>query len=90
MGRLVRLQPELGLGDLAVSVAVLVGEHVVDDAVGVEARGQTTSALRHLSHDVVCELPWKKTKNEVTQGQTFFIYVTFFNKLRTLSRMLVQ
>lgn len=56
MDRLVGLQLELLLRDLSVSVAVLVGEHVVDDAVRVEARGQATFALVDLTHDVVGEL----------------------------------
>lgn len=60
MGGLVGLQLELPLRYLPVSVAVLVGEHVVDDAVRVEARRQATFALIDLPHDVVGELWGKK------------------------------
>lgn len=56
MCRLVGLQFELVGRDLAVAVAVLVREHVVDYLVGVEAGGEPALAVVHLPQDVVREL----------------------------------
>lgn len=55
-GRFIRFKFELCLCDLSVSIAVLVGEHVVNNAVGIEARSEAASALVHLPHDVVGKL----------------------------------
>lgn len=55
-GRFVGFELELGLCDLSVPIAVLVEEHVVDDAIGVKSRCQATFALVHLAHDVVGKL----------------------------------
>lgn len=54
---------ELRLCDFPISVTVLVGEHVVDDAIGVEAGSQAAFALVHLPHDVVSEL-WKQIRGQ--------------------------
>ena len=62
-GGFVRFQFELRLRDLPVPVAVLVGEHVVDDAVGVKAGSQAAFALVHLLDDVVGEL-WGRRRSE--------------------------
>lgn len=55
---------ELRLRDLPVSVAVLVGEHVLDDAVRIEARSQAAFPLVHLLYDVVGEL-WKQKRSRL-------------------------
>ena len=60
VGRFVSLQFELVFCDLPISVTVLVGEHVFDDAVRVETRGQTTFALVDLTQDVIGELQREK------------------------------
>lgn len=59
-GRFVCFELELGLCDFPVSIAVLVEEHVVDDAMGVKSRRQAAFALAHLTHDVVGELQKEK------------------------------
>ena len=47
---------KLALCNLPISITVLVGEHVVNDTIGIEARSQATFTLVHLSYDVVSEL----------------------------------
>lgn len=47
---------ELCLCDLSVCIAVLVGEHVVNDAIRIEARSQAAFTLVHLPHDIVGKL----------------------------------
>lgn len=64
--RLVCLEFELCLCDGSVSVAVLIGEHVVDDAVGVEAGSQAAFTLIYLLHDVVCKL--RREEKRVNRG----------------------
>lgn len=70
MTRFVCFESELHFGDGSVSVAVLIGEHVVDDAVGVEAGGQAAFTLIYLLHDVVCELRRKEKRVNGGQKQT--------------------
>lgn len=57
---------ELCLCDLSVTVAVLVGEHVVNDAVRIKAGSQATFTLGHLPHDVVSELCKQKGDGKLT------------------------
>lgn len=60
---------ELFRCDFSVSVSVLVGEHVVNDAIRIEARSQAALTLIHLPYDVVSKL-WKQ--REVVR--VFFIF----------------
>lgn len=61
-GRFICFKFELCLCDLSVSVAILVGEHVVNDAIGIEARSQAAFTLIHLTQDVVSKL-WKQRRD---------------------------
>lgn len=56
MGGFVCFEFELCLCDLSIPVAVLVGEHVVNDAIRIEARSQAAFTFGYLPHDVVGEL----------------------------------
>lgn len=60
MGGFICFKFELCLCDLSVSITVLVGEHVVNDAIRVEARSQAAFTLVHLAHDVVSKLRKQK------------------------------
>lgn len=55
-GAFICFKLELCLCDLSVPIAVLVGEHVVNDAIRIEARSQAAFALVHLPQDVVGKL----------------------------------